>query len=232
MLLSGRIRLCLSLLSIAVATCVFVRSIVTSTNLNIDNFNFVASHRIRSHTLLEKQRKDTAIPLNQQFLVSAHVRLFPSVRFPGTDNSKDPIFNPTSHSILELNEQATDNIHQHATGVNITREGIKILYPGVYYIYSNVNFKPNSTRYTAEFHYQTWFQYISRRSATSPVLSGVLLRTVHTCCSNCTGSRETAYTGGVFSLQTGDVIQVCVSGQGLVDFGTGLTYLGLYLLNI
>ncbi|XP_059160769.1 uncharacterized protein LOC131944248 [Physella acuta] len=143
----------------------------------------------------------------------------------------DPIFNPTSHSILELNEQATDNIHQHATGVNITRKGIKILVSGLYFVYSSVNFKPNSTRFSADFHYQTWFQYISRRSATSPVLSGVLLRTVHTCCSNCTGTQETAYTGGFFYLLKDDVIQMIVSGQGLIDVGPGVSYLGLFLLH-
>lgn len=36
-------------------------------------------------------------------------------------------FNPISHSITELNEQATDNTHQHTTGVNLTPEGIKVI---------------------------------------------------------------------------------------------------------
>ncbi|XP_059158153.1 uncharacterized protein LOC131942348 isoform X2 [Physella acuta] len=224
----GNIRLCSSLISLIVTTVVLVYTIVRFGKLPLPTSQDLL---LISSNQSKLEHDTTSSPTKLKFPVSAHARLFPSVRYPGTENSEDPIFNPTSHSILELNEQATDNIHQHATGVNITREGIKIIIAGVYYIYSNVNFKPNSTRYSADFHYQTWFQYISRRSATSPVLSGVLLRTVHTCCSNCTGSQETAYTGGVFYLQAGDVIQISVSGQGLLDFGNEMTCLGLYLLH-
>ncbi|XP_059160776.1 uncharacterized protein LOC131944254 [Physella acuta] len=224
-----RISVALSLVALVVAIVAIAWIIYRHSYKNIFKTTITSADVVIYH-----QDKNT--PKNYALLLGAHtvsalVRLFPAARFLGTDHKEDPIFNPTSHSILELNEQATDNIHQHATGVNITREGINIIYPGLYFVYSSVNFKPNSTRFSADFHYQTWFQYISRRSATSPVLSGVLLRTVHTCCSNCTGSQETAYTGAVFHLRTGDLIQMSVSGQGLIEFSAGASYLGLYMLH-
>ncbi|XP_059169300.1 uncharacterized protein LOC131951046 [Physella acuta] len=187
------------------------------------NLKLILSKYADSYTYSE------AMDFNQSVLVFANAHLRPSPRFPGTENSTDPTFSSTQHSILCVN-QSSKGLPLHSKCVNITQEGIKIVFSGLYYIYSNINFTPNTTRSSSDFTYQTWFQYVHRHSAHSPVLSGVLLRTVHTTCANCTHSQETANTGGIFNLQTGDLIQVSVSGQGLVDFGQGQTSLGLFLL--
>ncbi|XP_059146813.1 CD40 ligand-like [Physella acuta] len=217
-----------SLSTLILSVVVLIYSIKTITRFKLE-------FRILTNVTLNVLNKSTTIErnlnfeINQSDQVQAHVYLRPSTRFSGTENSIDPIFSPTQHSILYI-DQSTLGFAQHNSGVDITQEGINILFSGLYFIYSNVNFNPNTTWSSTYFTYQTWFQYVRRHSANNPVLSGVLLRTVHTTCDNCTNSQETAYTGGVFYLQTGDLIQVCVSGQGLVDFGPEQTYLGLFLL--
>ncbi|XP_059148073.1 uncharacterized protein LOC131935600 [Physella acuta] len=85
--------------------------------------------------------------------VQAHVNLQPSPRFPGTENSIDLTFSSTQHSILYI-DQSTKGLVQISSGVDITQEGIKISISGIYYVYSNVNFKPNSTRSSKDFTYQ------------------------------------------------------------------------------
>ncbi|CAL1537642.1 unnamed protein product, partial [Lymnaea stagnalis] len=77
---------------------------------------------------------------------------------------------------------------------------------------------------------QTWFHYVHRISPNSPNNSGVLLRSVHTCCWNCSFAQETVYTQGLFHLSKGDIIQICFSGQGLVDFDPKSTFVGLFML--
>ncbi|XP_059160929.1 CD40 ligand-like isoform X3 [Physella acuta] len=217
----------ISLSTIILSVAVLIYTVQTITRFKLE-FKLPANVTLNVLNKPTTNERNLNFEINQSDKVQAHVYLCPSTRFSGAENSIDPIFSPTQHSVLYI-DQSTLGFTQHNSGVDITQEGIKILFSGFYFIYSNVNFKPNTTQSSTYFTYQ-WFQYVRRHSANNPVLSGVLLRTVHTTCDNCTNSQETAYTGGVFYLQTGDLIEVCVSGQGLVDFGPEQTYLGLFLL--
>ncbi|KAH9499664.1 hypothetical protein Btru_074372 [Bulinus truncatus] len=93
---------------------------------------------------------------------------------------------------------------------------------GLYYVYNSVTFKSNITQPR-----KTLFSYVHRVSPNSPSNSGVLLRSALSC-ENCLGISETSYTGGVFYLQEGDIIQVCISQQATFDNES--TYVGLFLL--
>ncbi|KAK0062128.1 tumor necrosis factor ligand superfamily member 6 [Biomphalaria pfeifferi] len=152
--------------------------------------------------------------------VSAHISLAASSRIP------DPYFKKDYNVCVRIKINSQD----HARGVTVDNDGLVILHSGLYYVYASVYFKPNSTEYSSNFAYQTWFQYIYRMRPNSPAHSTVLTRVVHTCCLNCTNSQNTAYSAGVFYLEAGDMLQVCLTGQGLIAFDARSTYLGLFML--
>ncbi|XP_059162137.1 uncharacterized protein LOC131945147 [Physella acuta] len=177
--------------TVSIGIFLFAQSV---TELNwITNLNdgVLTMAYVNSNALIDKDARPGMYPP-----VTAHLRLYPSVRYPDIDNQEDPIFSSTSHTTLTINQENKEGRSQYARGVSLLHDRIQILRQGLYYIYSNVNFQPNSTRYSSDFVYQTWFQYVHLVSPSSPAKSGVLLRTVHTCCSNCTNSQETSYTGG------------------------------------
>ncbi|XP_059166878.1 uncharacterized protein LOC131949127 isoform X2 [Physella acuta] len=140
----------------------------------------------------------------------------------------------SAHKLLRLYTRlpGSENLQgeEHASGVEVLTDGFVIQTSGLYLVYSGVKFKPNSTRYSADFTYQTWFHYLQKENPRSPMRSGVLLRTVHTVCPNCTGSQESSYTGGVFGLEQGEKLFVTMSGQGIVELDTESSHLGLFLL--
>ncbi|XP_059166876.1 CD40 ligand-like isoform X1 [Physella acuta] len=160
--------------------------------------------------------------------VSAHKLLRLYTRLPGSENLQDPVFSSTHRVLLTFN--LTTSGEEHASGVEVLTDGFVIQTSGLYLVYSGVKFKPNSTRYSADFTYQTWFHYLQKENPRSPMRSGVLLRTVHTVCPNCTGSQESSYTGGVFGLEQGEKLFVTMSGQGIVELDTESSHLGLFLL--
>ncbi|CAL1543987.1 unnamed protein product [Lymnaea stagnalis] len=161
--------------------------------------------------------------------VSAHVSFKLPDRLPGTENQPDPNFSNIKQIVMKVDRNNSPNSHDR--GVVIQHDGILILFEGLYYIYSGVNFRPNSTLPSSEFPYQTWIHYVLRQSPNSPLNSNVLLRSVLTICPNCTNSQETAYTGGIFYLSEGDIIQGTLSGQGTVQYNKQSSLLGLFMLN-
>ncbi|XP_059145976.1 uncharacterized protein LOC131933197 [Physella acuta] len=153
--------------------------------------------------------------------VTAHVSITQGLKHQDLSFSKN-------HVDLEINLHSPAN---HFRGVVIHENKIIILHSGLYYLYSSIDFKPNSTKSSKDFTYQTWFHYVHKSNINNPHRSGVLLRTVHTCCPDCVDSRETAYTGGAFYLEAGDTIQSCVSVQGVVSVDDRSSFLGLVMLN-
>ncbi|KAK0062130.1 tumor necrosis factor ligand superfamily member 6, partial [Biomphalaria pfeifferi] len=136
---------------------------------------------------------------------SAHISLALPPRIPGSEDKQDPYFKKDYNVCVRT--KTTSNSNVHARGVIVDIDGLVIMYSGLYFVYSGVSFKPNSTDFSATFAYQTWFQYIYKMRPNSPAHSTVLTRVVHTCCLNCTNSQNTAYSGGAFYLETGDMLQ-------------------------
>nr|KAI8752589.1 tumor necrosis factor ligand superfamily member 6-like [Biomphalaria glabrata] len=137
--------------------------------------------------------------------ISAHKSLSLPPRIPGSEDKKDPYFKKDYNVCVRIN--MSHNPTDHARGVTLDIDGLIIQYSGLYFLYSSVTFKPNSTDFSASFAYQTWFQYIYKMRPNSPAHSTVLTRVVHTCCLNCTNSQNTAYSGGAFYLEAGDMLQ-------------------------
>ncbi|KAI8786419.1 tumor necrosis factor ligand superfamily member 6, partial [Biomphalaria glabrata] len=137
-----------------------------------------------------KQKKYETMMRFKHTPVSAHISLAASSRIPGSENKPDPYFKKDYNVCVRIKMNSQD----HARGVTVDNDGLVILHSGLYYVYASVNFKPNSTEYSSNFAYQTWFQYIYKMRPNSPAHSTVLTRVVHTCCLNCTNSQNTAYS--------------------------------------
>ncbi|XP_059165892.1 uncharacterized protein LOC131948332 [Physella acuta] len=155
--------------------------------------------------------------------ISAHVNILSDCQ-----EEHDPIFKQDVRNVLKLTQ--ADSNRNHVRGVKFTEDGLIIQRSGIYFVYSNLNFKPCSKKSTSEFTYQTWFHYVHREHNNNPMKSGVLLRSVYTSCSNCTGVESTSYSGGLFHLEPGDLIQVSLTGRGLLGMNGTSSDLGLYLL--
>ncbi|GFR67714.1 tumor necrosis factor ligand superfamily member 10 [Elysia marginata] len=154
--------------------------------------------------------------------VSAHKRLYPEIL------SRDfgiPEF-PESPEVCELRDDDPRYGLEHHRGVNITRQGLKILHGGLYYIYASIEFRPQSIYPCKDFKYQTFAAYVEKRSYQS-YGSQNILKVSHTCCDQCRNTQETSFTGGVFMLHPGDVVGVKVVGYRLVHFHPVTSYMGL-----
>ncbi|CAL1540014.1 unnamed protein product [Lymnaea stagnalis] len=93
----------------------------------------------------------------------------------------------------------------------------------MYYLYSSINFV--LTKQSSHTSSYSTSVYLSRPRRPSD--TGALLKSTHTGGQQ---SQETLFTGGVFHLQAGDLIQVCVSGRDIVNFKSDSTYTGLIML--
>uniref|UniRef100_A0A2C9LK31 THD domain-containing protein n=1 Tax=Biomphalaria glabrata TaxID=6526 RepID=A0A2C9LK31_BIOGL len=124
-----------------------------------------------------------------------------------------------------------DPLVEHVRGVEVLPDGLKIIHPGFYYVYSSIHFRPESPRPCKDFQYQTWNQYLEKTSPLDPAQSGCLLKVAHTCCDICTRDEETSYTGGVFYLDKNDVVQIAIDGFGLVNFRRDTSFVGLMMLS-
>ncbi|KAH9503037.1 hypothetical protein Btru_075788 [Bulinus truncatus] len=130
----------------------------------------------------------------------------------------------TDHFTLSFDQNIDNPLVEHVRGARVSTEGIHLDYAGTFYVYLSLNFKANSSA-----NIQTFFAYLHRISPNSPSKSGVLMRSAYSC-ANCTNATETRFTGGVFHLQQGDIIQVCLSEQNAVEFLDDSTFTGLFLL--
>ncbi|CAL1540022.1 unnamed protein product [Lymnaea stagnalis] len=128
---------------------------------------------------------------------------------------------PGEHVFLGFDVNNTPN--EHTNGVDVTPSSMRIIHSGMYYLYSSIKFtlrKQSSEPSSFSTSVHLW-------RPGSPADNGELLKSTHT------GGRqiqETVFTGGVFHLQAGDLLQVCVSGRDIVNFKSDSTYTGLILL--
>ncbi|KAI8786422.1 hypothetical protein BgiBS90_013780, partial [Biomphalaria glabrata] len=103
-------------------------------------------------------------------------------------------FSNVDHVTVQLNTSSNEkNSNNHARGVNIKHDGIEILHSGLYFVYSSIFYLPNTNVSSEHFPYQTWFHYVYRTRPNSPAMSSVILRTVFTCCPQCSKSRNSVY---------------------------------------
>lgn len=143
-----------------------------------------------------------------------------STQFPDFKNN---------HIVVPLN---TTNLSpcDHHRGVTVTSEGFVLQYDGLYYIYSSIKFRTFLDNNSRDFPYQTWFHYVNRESPNHPMNTGVLLRSVHTCCPSCNRSAETSYTGGIFFINANDKLRITLSGEGLAEVNDQSSYFGIFML--
>ncbi|XP_059166440.1 uncharacterized protein LOC131948775 [Physella acuta] len=119
---------------------------------------------------------------------------------------------------------------EHVRGVEVLTYGLRIQQPGMYYVYSNIRFRPESNQPCKEFKFQTWGHYVHKTRVNDPAHTGRLLQTTYTCCDECAAQDETSYLGGVFHFLDGDVISIHVSGHGLVSYENKTSFAGLLML--
>ncbi|XP_055897263.1 tumor necrosis factor ligand superfamily member 6-like isoform X1 [Biomphalaria glabrata] len=165
--------------------------------------------------------------------VSAHKRMFPPPNpNPEVEYSKRvPIFpNHTVYVLFQHDNISPDPLVEHVRGVDVLKDGLRIVYSGLYFVYSSIHFRPESAHTCQDFKYQTWTHVVERMSPNSIAQSGCLLKTSHTCCDHCSMDEQTSYTGGVFYLESGDVLRVAISGYGLVYFRQHSSFAGLMML--
>ncbi|BFZ20674.1 hypothetical protein BsWGS_23713 [Bradybaena similaris] len=161
--------------------------------------------------------------------ISAHKQLL-----AGDDreyNVTEPYYGDGSeHFVVRLDPNYNDPLTEHAHGVTVLETALEVRHSGVYYVYFSVNLAP---RPHDRLHHsvENWSQYVHRTRPNSPANSGLLLETSHTSCSDCRNHQESAFAGGTFALKKGDLIQVCISGLGLVQFRKESSFLGIIRLS-
>ncbi|KAH9495329.1 hypothetical protein Btru_017436 [Bulinus truncatus] len=153
--------------------------------------------------------------------VSAHVYLL------GFD--QDQHLNGLNQITVPLNRNG-DNDNSHARGVRVENEGIEILISGVYYVYSSISYHKNTAKERST--YQTLYHFVNQTHQHHQPKSTPLLRSVFNRCPDCSDGKDSGYTGGIFHLSADDLIQVSISGQGVLGPNTiqGSSFLGLYML--
>ncbi|KAH9489711.1 hypothetical protein Btru_036422 [Bulinus truncatus] len=131
------------------------------------------------------------------------------------------------HFTILFNKEIIDKRTEHVRGLEITRKGLLIHYTGLYYIYSSVSFRSDSVTMG-----ETKQLFIHRISLNQPWNSGVLLRSLYTPCAKCANLQESSFTGGIFHLQQGDLIQLCLSSPDNLNLDNSSTsYIGLFMLS-
>ncbi|XP_055875960.1 uncharacterized protein LOC106063440 isoform X3 [Biomphalaria glabrata] len=138
---------------------------------------------------------------------------------PGQDSND-------THIVLNVDPLYNDPAIEHNSGVDLVPDGLKIIYTGIYFVYSSIEFQNAQTVSVNSTHYH----YIHRISPGNPSLSGVLLRMVLSVDKSSSPIRETTYAGGVFYLQSGDLIQICLSSPTKINKNSS-SFIGLILLS-
>lgn len=157
---------------------------------------------------------------------SAHKEL----KATALNNDQDPIF-LQENMILKFDSQVVDPLSEHVKNVDVMSTGMVVKEQGMYFIYSNIFFRPTSEKKCKDFKTQVWEHnvYLTRNS--SPSQSGHIFNTTYKCCDECVGSKETSYIGGCLELKQDDRLHVEVSSDGVVCFGKESTYFGLFMLS-
>lgn len=188
---------------------------------------------------LQKVNKDPIQGINVSDFklssVSAHKRLYPPKNpFPEVNyRSRVPRFENSSVHVLFKHEKTTpDPLVEHENGVEVLNDGLRIIYSGLYYVYSSIHFRPESAQPCKSFLFKTWGHTVEKLSPNNPTQTGSLLQTAHTCCDDCTLDEEMSYTGGVFNLESGDILRVTVSAHGLVYFRQQTSFAGVFLIGL
>lgn len=156
---------------------------------------------------------------------SAHKRLRPSVN----RNFTFPEFLDKKLVLTNFSKENEPPL-EHARGVDVRDQSLRILHSGLYFVYSSIHFQPTPNHPCKDFKFQTWGHYVEKIVPNYPGRSGCILKTSHTCCDQCINDSETSFTSGVFQLQAGDIIQILVSGYGLVYFKSESSFAGLMML--
>uniref|UniRef100_A0A0B7BLR4 THD domain-containing protein n=1 Tax=Arion vulgaris TaxID=1028688 RepID=A0A0B7BLR4_9EUPU len=179
--------------------------------------------RKRQHRKNPTPSRDTSFRFTP---VSAHLQLHPTAY---EKTLKEPEFND-ERNILLLDPTKMDPLLEHVNGVDVRNDSLVIKYPGLYYVYTNIQFKPVSDRPPKDFLHQNWFVYLYK----IPVLRSnsyvQLSKIAHTVCDNCISDQDTSFVGGSFYLEAGERIQVCSLSLGVIQFRKDTTYLGLMML--
>ncbi|XP_059143679.1 tumor necrosis factor ligand superfamily member 15-like [Physella acuta] len=154
-----------------------------------------------------------------------HMKLAP----PDEESSStlQPEFQPYK---LHFVPEEKNLLLEHWRGVELFTDRVVITQTGHYYMYSSVAFRPDSPLKCGDFQYQTWNNSILLTRPENAAVGETLVTATHTCCDECKHNQETTYAAGVFLLQTGDSINVEVSGSRLVSYKPQSTFFGLVLL--
>ncbi|KAH9519048.1 hypothetical protein Btru_009000 [Bulinus truncatus] len=150
--------------------------------------------------------------------ISAHKKLF---------MSKESHDISDTHKVLHIDPTFNDNVVEHARGVGLIPTGIIIHHPGIYFVYSSILFQLGQVLST----HPTAFHYTHRVSPNNPSSSGVLLRTAFTADPNSVKNNESTFSGGVFYLLSGDIIQNCVSIHNSSTIDEDSSFTGLTMLS-
>jgi hypothetical protein len=138
-------------------------------------------------------------------LISAHKRLYPP-HHKYNAHREVPARFKANYTFIRYDE----NLIEHADGIKVQEEGLKILVSGVYYVYCNVYINPD---YMCKYYddYSPWSFFVERITANNSAQIITLLQAAQTCSTyiaSDTYDSKTSFIGGVFRLEAGDVIRV------------------------
>ncbi|KAH9507614.1 hypothetical protein Btru_051604 [Bulinus truncatus] len=154
--------------------------------------------------------------------VIAHKSFSRSGKVEGICKANTEIIHSDVH-LVSFNETENET-GEIVKQIKIIKDGLQIIFPGMYYVYSSVKFQTKEKQTENQALHQ--FVFRERRKKCDR-----LLKSTHTLCRECSESKDTAFTGGVFYLLKGDVIRVLISEQGLKDYSVENSFLGALLLS-
>ncbi|KAK0058233.1 cysteine dioxygenase type 1 [Biomphalaria pfeifferi] len=221
----SRFEICLNCSLLVLPTGHPVERKITITYSNDARDKCCAENEQELSTLMELILNASQVLTNEELFsfkkeklpISAHKRLM-QTNVPGQDSND-------THFVLEVDPMYNDPDIEHNSGVDLVPDGLKIIYTGIYYVYSSIEFQNQTVPVSS-----TKYHYIHRISPGNPSLSGVLLRMVLTVDTSSSPIRETTYTGGAFYLQSGDLIQICLSSSTKINKSPS-SFMGLILLS-
>ncbi|CAL1531442.1 unnamed protein product [Lymnaea stagnalis] len=179
----------------------------------------------------EKQRSTTSSRGSQhKSFVHSPVSVHKFLQAPEENANEGPRSRYLNHEVAKFNSTLVSYPYEHVRGLDVGHNGIVLKFTGLYYIYSSIHSKPSNACQSMELSRKTNFHYVHRISPNNPMYTGMLLRSVYTCSDNDGLSGDTLFTGGIFYLNEGDVIQVCFSDSQTVDFDYS-SYFGLFMLD-
>ncbi|CAG5135127.1 unnamed protein product [Candidula unifasciata] len=161
--------------------------------------------------------------------VSAHKRILSG--FANESALEEPYFNGGKEHFITNFSKVNDPVTEHAHGVEVLDSALKIETDGLYYVYISIHTGPEFNIPAKNFTYQSWFQYVYRRSPHNPANSGALLQMAYPAHEDSVTYEETDYRGGTFHLNKGDELLVCITGVGLFRYRKESSFLGVIMVN-